>query len=213
MNGVGFIYLASRSARRRELLSQIGVPYQVLLLREDLRRGIDVDETRLAGEPPDVHVMRVAQAKAESAARQIPARGLTRAPVLGADTSVVVGDETLGKPASADDAANMLGRLSGCRHQVLTAVAVVYGDRLETALSFSEVEFRELSQADIQHYIESGEPFDKAGAYAIQGKAAIFARTIEGSYSGIMGLPLFETAELLRRVGIDAMSLRGRSHA
>jgi septum formation protein len=213
MNGAGFIYLASRSARRRELLAQIGVPYQVLLLREDLRRGIDVDEARLAEEPPDEHVLRVAKAKALAAARQIPARALTRAPVLGADTSVVLGDDTLGKPASAEDAASMLERLSGCAHQVLTAVAVVYGDRMETAISFSEVEFRELSEFDIQRYIESGEPFDKAGAYAIQGKAAVFARRIEGSYSGIMGLPLYETAELLRHFGIDPISLRGRGHA
>jgi septum formation protein len=212
MNAAGFIYLASRSARRRELLAQIGVPYQILLLREDMRRGADVDETRLAGESPRAHVMRVAQDKAVAAWRQIPARALSRAPVLGADTSVVLGDDAFGKPSSVDDAVRMLACLSGRSHQVLTAVAIVQGERIETALSFSEVEFRELSRLDIERYVESGESFDKAGAYAIQGKAAVFARRIEGSYSGIMGLPLFETAELLRHFGIDAISLRTRSH-
>jgi septum formation protein len=208
------IYLASRSSRRRELLAQIGVPYHILLLREDLRRGADVDESRLPGESPSAHVERVARAKAETGWRQLVARALARAPVLGADTSVVLGDEIFGKPTGTADAVRMLASLAGRTHQVLTAVAIAYGERMETALSCSEVEFRELSDAEIERYAASGEPLDKAGAYAIQGKAAMFTRCIAGSYSGIMGLPLFETTELLRRFGFDvASSLRLRGHA
>jgi septum formation protein len=209
----GPIYLASRSLRRRELLAQIGVPYQILLLREDLRRGVDVDETRLADESPGDHVMRVAQEKAAVGWRQLVARGTPPRPVLGADTSVVLGTSIFGKPADSDDACSILQRLSGRSHQVMTAVAVVHADHVETALSCSEVEFRQLSEAEIRRYVASGEPLGKAGAYAIQGRAAVFARRIEGSYSGIMGLPLFETAELLCHFGIDVTSsLRARSH-
>ncbi len=211
MNRVGFVYLASRSPRRRELLAQIGVPYQVFLLREDPQRGIDVDEIRLPEESPQAYVTRLAKAKATVACQKVPARGLPPAPVLGAHTSVVLGEQTLGKPSTAEDAVAMLERLSGGTHQVLTAVAIAQHDRVETAISASEVEFRQLNAEEILRYVESGEPFGKPGGYAIQGRGAVFARTVQGSHSAIMGLPLFETAELLRRFGIDVLSLRSRS--
>ena len=196
------IYLASRSSRRSELLRQLGVAFEVLLLREDPQRGIDVDEAPLAGETPTAYVMRTARVKAKAAARVIARR--TRPPhtVLAADTTVVLDGEIIGKPASARHARQLLLRLSGQAHQVLTAVAVEHMERVETALSVSEVEFRGLGADEIRRYVASGEPLDKAGAYAIQGRGAVFVRAISGSYSGIVGLPLFETAELLRRFGI-----------
>lgn len=196
------IYLASRSPRRRELLKQIGVAFEVLLLREDLRRGADIDEVLAPGEPPVDYVTRIARAKAEVGWRQIVSRALLPHPVLAADTCVVLDDEILGKPDGAEHARRMLARLSGQRHQVLTAVAVAAQDHVETALSASTVEFRELEDEEIRRYVASGEPLDKAGAYAIQGRAAVFVRAIAGSYSGVVGLPLFETAELLRRCDI-----------
>ena len=196
------IYLASRSPRRRELLKQIGVPFELLLLREDLRRGADVDETPLPEESPGVYVLRVAGAKANMAVRQIALRGLPQKPALAADTTVVFDSAILGKPEDADHAARMLRALSGREHQVLTAVAVALRDRVETQISVSSVWFRELSEADIRRYCATGEPLDKAGAYGIQGRAGAFVTRIAGSYSGIMGLPLAETAELLERFEI-----------
>ena len=196
------IYLASRSPRRRDLLKQIGVPFELLLLREDLRRGADVDETPLPEESPGVYVLRVAQAKASTAVRQIALRGLPQKPALAADTTVVFDGAILGKPEDAGHAASMLRTLSGREHQVLTAVAVALRDRVETQISVSSVWFRELSDADIRRYCATGEPLDKAGAYGIQGRAGAFITRINGSYSGIMGLPLAETAELLERFDI-----------
>lgn len=196
------IYLASRSPRRRELLKQIGVPFELLLLREDLRRGVDVDETPLPDESPGVYVLRIARAKTEIAVRQIALRGLPQRPVLAADTTVVFNEQVLGKPAGAEDAARMLRALSGREHFVLTAVAVALKEHVETQISVSNVWFRELSDTDIRRYCASGEPLDKAGAYAIQGRAGAFVTRISGSYSGIMGLPLAETVELLQKFNV-----------
>jgi septum formation protein len=196
------IYLASRSPRRRDLLKQVGVPFELLPLREDLRRGADVDETPQPEESPGVYVLRVAQAKASMAVRQIALRGLPQKPALAADTTVVFDGAIMGKPGDAADAARMLRTLSGREHQVLTAVAVALRDRVETQISVSSVWFRELSDADIRRYCATGEPLDKAGAYGIQGRAGAFVTRINGSYSGIMGLPLAETAELLERFDI-----------
>jgi septum formation protein len=196
------IYLASRSPRRRDLLKQIGVPFELLLLREDLRRGADVDETPLPDESPGVYVLRIAVAKVNTAVRQIAYRGLPQKPVLAADTTVVFEDRIISKPQSAEDAARILRTLSGREHQVLTAVAVALRDQVETQISVSSVWFHELTDADIRRYIATGEPLDKAGAYAIQGRAGAFVTRIAGSYTGIMGLPLAETAELLKRFDI-----------
>jgi septum formation protein len=194
----GRIYLASRSPRRRELLKQIGVTYELMLLRENPQRGADVKETPLPDEAPVAYVTRIAQIKAESGWRIVMKRRIPQYPVLAADTTVVIDNEILGKPEDAQHAQRMLRRLSGHTHQVLTAVAVACNDQVTTVLSTSAVEFRELTDDEIRRYVVGGEPLDKAGAYAIQGRAAVFARRITGSYSGIMGLPLFETAELLR---------------
>ena len=196
------IYLASRSPRRRDLLKQIGVPFELLLVREDLRRGADIDESPLADESPGVYVLRIARTKAEMAVRQIAVRALPQKPALAADTTVVFDGQVIGKPADAEDAARMLRALSAREHQVLTAVAVALKDRVETQISVSSVWFRELSAADIRRYCASGESLDKAGAYAIQGRAGTFVTRISGSYSGIMGLPLAETAELLQKFNV-----------
>jgi septum formation protein len=196
------IYLASRSPRRRDLLKQIGVPFELLLLREDLRRGADVDETPLAEESPGVYVLRVASAKAAMAVRQIAYRGLPQKPVLSADTTVVFDGQIVGKPEDAEDAAHILRTLSGREHQVLTAVAVALREQIEAQISVSSVLFRELSDAEIRSYVATGEPLDKAGAYAIQGRGGVLVTRMIGSYSGIMGLPLAETVELLQKFGI-----------
>jgi septum formation protein len=199
------IYLASRSPRRRELLRQIGISFELLLLREDPRRGADMDERLLADETPSDYVLRMARAKAQTAARQVMQRNLRPHPVLGADTTVVFDGRVIGKPDSAEHAAQILSGLVGREHQVMTAVAFALHDRVESALSVSSVEFRTLSADQIQRYITSGEAFGKAGAYAIQGRAAAFVQRIDGSYSGIMGLPLAETAGLLRKFDIEAV--------
>jgi septum formation protein len=191
------IYLASRSPRRRELLQQIGIAFDELLAHES--PGADVDETPLAGEQPAAYVMRLACAKAARGLRHVAARGLQPLPLLAADTTVVLDGEIIGKPDDAEHARQLLRRLSGKAHAVMTAVAVARHDRTETALSVSTVEFRELDDAEIADYVATGEPLDKAGAYAIQGRAAAFVRVLRGSYSGIMGLPLIETIRLLRR--------------
>jgi septum formation protein len=196
------IYLASRSPRRRDLLKQIGVPFELLLLREDLRRGADVDETPLAEESPGVYVLRVASAKAAMAVRQIAYRGLPQKPVLSADTTVVFDGQIVGKPEDAEDAAHILRTLSGREHQVLTAVAVALREQIEAQISVSSVSFRELSDAEIRSYVATGEPLDKAGAYAIQGRGGVLVTRMTGSYSGIMGLPLAETVELLQKFDI-----------
>ncbi len=193
------IYLASRSPRRRELLKQIDVSFEVLVLREHPARGLDVDESVHPGESPDDYVRRVSRAKVEVGWRRIEQRRLRRFPVLGADTAVCIGEEILGKPADRADAARMLRLLSGREHRVLTAVALKFEDRVEEVASESRVRFCELDEADLEAYIKSGEPTDKAGAYAIQGRAAAFVTEIHGSYTGIMGLPLHETALLIRK--------------
>jgi nucleoside triphosphate pyrophosphatase len=195
------IYLASRSPRRRELLQQIGVAFDELLTPEG--HDADVDETPLAREQPAAYVMRLACAKAALGGRQVATHGLAPHPVLAADTTVVLAGEIIGKPDDAEHACRLLRRLSGKTHEVMTAVAVARQDRTETALSVSTVEFRELDDAEIREYVATGEPLDKAGAYAIQGRAAAFVRVLRGSYSGVMGLPLVATAELLRRFNIE----------
>src|SRR5262245_43334553 len=199
------IYLASRSPRRRELLKQIGVGFELLLVREDLRRGADVDETPLPDESAGIYVLRIARAKAAIALRQIAHRGVPQRPVLAADTTIVFGERIIGKPADGPDAARLLRSLSGCEHQVLTAVVLAFRDQIEAQISVSSVWFRELADAEIRRYVASGEPLDKAGAYAIQGRGAAFVARIEGSYSGIMGLPLSETADLLQRFNIPVL--------
>lgn len=197
------IYLASRSPRRRELLRQIGVSFEIIPLREAPRYPADVDETPSAGEVPDAYVLRVALEKAQAAVAITRARRLASRPVLAADTTVVCDGAILGKPENAAAAALMLASLAGRVHRVLTAIAVTTGEVTETRVSESQVWFRAMSPEEIRRYIASGEPTDKAGAYAVQGRAAAFITRIEGSYSGIMGLPLAETAELLRGHGIS----------
>jgi len=191
------IYLASRSPRRRELLTQIGVRFHLLLFRDRPGEGLDVDEAPHDGELPAVYVERVARAKAEAGWRRLMQRNLPQAPVLAADTTVALDGRIFGKPAGREDAAAMLTALSGSQHEVLTAIALKFGDRLESALSRSEVRFKTLSAAEIRQYVATGECDDKAGAYAIQGHAARFITDLRGSYSGVMGLPLYETAQLL----------------
>jgi septum formation protein len=195
------IYLASRSPRRRELLGHIGVRFHLLLFRAEPEADPEVSEELRPGERADAYVLRVARAKAEAGWRRMLQRNLPHAPVLAADTTVALGERIFAKPADRREAAEMLAALSGRRHEVLTAVAVKYEARLETALSVSEVRFRELAPEEIRDYVASGECDDKAGAYAIQGRAARFIAEIRGSHSGIVGLPLYETAQLLEAFG------------
>jgi len=197
------IYLASRSPRRRELLKQIGVGYEMLLLREDSARSVDVDETPLPGEAPRDYVLRITRAKAETGWLRLQQRKLPHMPVLAADTAVVLGERIMGKPVDSAAAAEMLRALSGREHQVLTAVALAFDKRLAMRLSVSTVSFKSLSDDEIRRYILTGEPLDKAGAYAIQGRAAAFISSLGGSYSGVMGLPLFETTQLLTEFGME----------
>ncbi|OGA65039.1 MAG: septum formation protein Maf [Betaproteobacteria bacterium RIFCSPLOWO2_12_FULL_65_14] len=194
------IYLASRSPRRRELLAQIGVRYHLLLFRSRPDSPADVDETVLEAETPDAYVERVARAKAEAGWKLLRLRNLPLAPVLAADTTVALAGTILGKPADRKEAAEMLAQLSGQRHEVLSAVALKRDDWLECLLSRSEVQFKKLSADEIAQYAATGECDDKAGAYAIQGRAARFVAELHGSYSGVMGLPLYETAQLLDKL-------------
>lgn len=205
MNGRPHIYLASKSPRRRELLKQIGVNFEMLLLRSDPRRMVDVDETPHDGEAPEEYVQRVCRDKVKAGSATLEYRGLPVHPVLAADTTVNVDGHILGKPLDRDDAATMLRLLSGRQHQVLTAVAVAIGERIETRLSASKVTFGALSEERIRHYLLTNEQHDKAGSYSIQGYAAAFIPHLDGSYSGVMGLPLFETAELLQTVGCPVL--------
>lgn len=191
------IYLASQSPRRRELLKQIGVHFELLLLRSDTRRRVDVDETPHTGETPEIYVQRLSREKAASGFEALHFRNLPPFPVLAADTTVTLDGKILGKPADADEAAAMLRDLSGREHQVLTSVAIAHGEHIEVALSTSTVRMTALSEERIKRYLQSGEYADKAGAYAIQGQAGAFIEHISGSYSGVMGLPLFETVQLL----------------
>ena len=197
------IYLASRSPRRRDLLTQIGVRFDMLLFRAGARADPEVDESFHPGESSLDYVRRVALAKAEYGMKLINARRLPHLALLAADTTLDFGGEIIGKPADAVDAAAILRRLSGKTHRVLTAVAVHDGEQVHLAVSDSEVRFRGLDADEIHRYVQSGEPMDKAGAYGIQGRAAMFVEEIRGSHSGIVGLPLCETALLLKRCGFQ----------
>lgn len=194
------VYLASRSPRRRELLAQIGVRFHLLLFRARPGEDPDVDERALPDEAPDAYVLRLARSKADAGWRRMLQRNLPHAPVLAADTTVTVEGSILGKPDDRTEAADMLARLSGRTHEVLTAVALKHDEWVETALSRSEVRFKTLSAQEIALYTATGECDDKAGGYAVQGRAARFVAELRGSYSGVMGLPLFETGELLDRL-------------
>lgn len=185
------IYLASGSPRRRELLAQIGVPFR--------RLPVQVDEALMPGELPDGYVRRLAAQKAR--AGWLALSGRATAPVMGADTAVVLGDQVLGKPRDREDGLAMLAQLSGHTHLVLSGVALVEADREAVRVSVSRVTFRVLSTQECRAYWESGEPADKAGAYGIQGLGGTFVKRLEGSYSGVMGLPLFETGQLLEEFG------------
>ncbi|MGH8727239.1 MAG: Maf family protein [Burkholderiales bacterium] len=196
------IYLASRSPRRRELLKQIGVAFELLLVRGDPARGADVNEAMLPDEPPRDYVKRMASLKAETGWVQVARRRMREYPVLAGDTVIALDNAVVGKPGSRENAVEILQKLSGKTHEVLSAVSLCRDQTIEVSLSVTEVEFRELHEAEIKRYIASGEGLDKAGAYAIQGKAAAFIAAISGSYSGVMGLPLFETAQLLRKFHI-----------
>jgi septum formation protein len=194
-----FIYLASQSPRRRELLGQIGVAHELLLPAPD--EDAESLEVVLPGEAPEVYVQRVTALKLIAArARLARAKG-QNLPILCADTTVALGAQILGKPEDAVDAKRMLRALSGQTHRVFTAIAIGWGDKTVQRLCESEVTFAALSEAEISDYVVSGEPMGKAGAYGVQGRAAAFIARIEGSYSGIMGLPLFETAQALRELG------------
>lgn len=193
------IYLASKSPRRRELLRQVGIDFEVLLLRDSPPRGPDVTEIVLPGELPEVYVARVTQEKALAAWNAMLARRLPIHPVLAADTTVVLGQQILGKPADREAAVAMLSQLAGNTHQVLTSITIKYQNQLLQCTQKSEVSFAALSEAQIAAYCDSTEPYDKAGGYGIQGMAARFITHISGSYSGIMGLPLYETTALLDR--------------
>jgi septum formation protein len=199
------IYLASRSPRRRGLLQQLGVPFEDLRLREAPGRTRDVVEEANDGEPPSHYVERIARTKANVGWQRAGERKLIPRPVLGADTEVVLDGAIFGKPRDAAHAAEMLRRLSGRRHEVLSGVAIRWRDDVEFTLSVSHVTFSHLSAGEIERYVATGEPLDKAGGYAIQGRAAAFVARVEGSYSGVMGLPLFETAGLLAKVGFPVL--------
>lgn len=196
------IYLASKSPRRRELLRQIGVEFSLLMLRDQTPRGPEVTEAILPGELPTAYVRRVAHEKAVCAEQTMLWRKLPIRPILSADTSVVIDGRILGKPADPTEASAMLHSLSGRTHQVLTSICICHDRQTWEATQISEVAFCDLSDAAIQAYCTTAEPYDKAGGYGIQGFAAVFIREIAGSYSGIMGLPLFETAQLLQQAGV-----------
>ena len=199
------VYLASKSPRRQELLRQLGVEFEELLLREAPGRRRDVVEEARKDEPPLEYVKRIARTKASVGWHRMGKRELPPKPVLGADTEVVLDGAALGKPEDEAAAAAMLASLSGRTHEVITAVAVRWQEQLALAVSSSQVTFRKIPGDEIERYVATGEPLDKAGAYAIQGKAAAFVSHLKGSYSGVMGLPLFETAELLARLGFPVL--------
>ena len=195
------IYLASQSPRRRELLKQIGVNFEVLLLRSDPRRRIDVNEDPLPDETADAYVQRLSEEKAQAGWDALMFRNLPPFPVLAADTTVSLDGKLFGKPCDREEAVEILRQLSGKTHQVLTAVSVAFQGQIETRLSTTTVDFVELSDERIRRYALTNEAHDKAGAYGIQGYAGSFVKRIEGSYSGVVGLPLAETVELLTLFG------------
>ena len=194
------IYLASQSPRRRQLLDQLGVPHALLL--PDADEDAEALEAVHPGEAPDAYVQRVTAAKLGAARARLKRRGAPALPILCSDTTVALGSRILGKPADAAEALQMLGALSGRTHRVLTAVAVGTARRTRAAISISHVRFAPIPAPAIERYVASGEPFGKAGAYAIQSALAGWIAHIEGSYTGIMGLPLYETAELLRQARV-----------
>ncbi|MBL0418922.1 septum formation inhibitor Maf [Ramlibacter sp. AW1] len=194
-----FIYLASQSPRRRQLLEQVGVPHELLLA--DPGEDTESIEAVAPGEDPTAYVCRVTGLKLQAALARLRARDLPPAPVLCSDTTVALGQRIFGKPADAQEAVSMLRELAGATHRVLTAIAIAHDGRQHQAVSESRVTFEPLTTAQIERYVASGEPLGKAGAYAIQGRMALHVSHISGSYSGIMGLPLFETGQLLRAVG------------
>jgi septum formation protein len=198
--GTRRLYLASHSPRRRELLAQMGVRFDPLVFRGSPRHDEAVDEAAQAGEAASRYVERIARAKAQHGWNIAGLRCLTLQPVLAADTTVELDGEIIGKPVDDGDAWNTLRRLSGRTHRVLTAVAMVFENAVESDVSVSEVSFGALNDDDIRRYVASGEPMDKAGAYGIQGQAGMFVKHLSGSYSGVMGLPLYETARLLERL-------------
>ncbi|MES1989158.1 MAG: Maf family protein [Pseudomonadota bacterium] len=191
-----FVYLASRSPRRVELLGQLGVACEPL--------PTDIDETQLVGESPERYVTRLAREKAQACLQHLTVEQKVH-PVLAADTTVVLDGVVLGKPDDDIDARNMLIALSGSLHEVHTAVALAFNNQIEVVLSTTVVEMMTLTEEQIERYITSGEPRDKAGSYGIQGKAGAWIKRIEGSYSGVMGLPVFETAELLRKANLAVL--------
>ena len=198
-----FIYLASQSPRRRQLLEQLGVIHELLL--PDADEDAELLEAVHGREAPARYVQRVTRLKLAASLARRERRGLPRAPVLCSDTTVALGRDILGKPADPREAQAMLARLSGTTHRVLTAVAVSAGGPAVLALSESQVRFAPLTPLQIRRYVQSGEPMGKAGAYAVQGRAAAFIEHLSGSYSGIMGLPLYETAQLLRTLGVRSV--------
>ena len=199
MSALPFVYLASQSPRRQALLDQIGVVYRVLLPTD--AEAAEALEAVLPQESALRYVQRVTRLKVLAALEQIQMQSLEAAPVLCADTTVVVEGHILGKPANESEATQMLSLLSGKTHQVLTAVAIGHNREIHLALSRSRVKFAPMTAADIQDYVASQEPMGKAGAYAIQGRASAFISHVSGSYSGIMGLPLYETTQLLKQIG------------
>ena len=199
------IYLASKSPRRAELLRQIGVDFTELRLREAPGRERDVVEGPRPGEAARDYVTRIARTKAMVAWHRMGQRSLPPLPVLAADTEVVLDGAIFGKPADAADAARMLAALSGRTHEVMTALFVKWGQEIHGAVAASRVTFGTLDPAQIERYCATGEPLDKAGAYAIQGRGAALVARIEGSYSGVVGLPLYETAEALAQIGVSVL--------
>ncbi|WP_293778225.1 Maf family protein [uncultured Oxalicibacterium sp.] len=197
------IYLASKSPRRRELLRQIGVEFELLMLRDQSPRGPEVSEVVLPNEPAEDYVARVTLEKAQFARQTMLWRKLPARPILAADTTVVIDGRILGKPTDEAEAMAMMQQLSGRTHQVLTHVAVLHDDRTYQITQRSDVTFATLSDDRIRHYCATAEPYDKAGGYGIQGQAALFITDIAGSYSGIMGLPLYETGQLLKQAGLQ----------
>lgn len=195
------IWLASKSPRRAELLAGMGVPFEVLQFTDHFGVQYEVDESAFPGELPRDYVRRVAQDKALHAISYLRDHGREERPLLSADTTVALGERILGKPADAAEARSMLRALSGQMHEVLTAVVLITGGDIRQALSISRVRFMHLNDDTIERYIGSGEVFDKAGAYGIQGHAGIFVAEMEGSFTGIMGLPVHETAKLLEPLG------------
>ncbi|HTL75684.1 MAG TPA: Maf family protein [Casimicrobiaceae bacterium] len=199
------LYLASKSPRRQALLRQLGIEFDTLLLREAAGRERDVVEETRDAEPAAHYVERMARTKAQVGWQRMQNRKLAERAVLGADTEVVLDGEVFGKPRNADDATRMMRRLAGRTHQVLTAVALRHRDGTDVEVSVSRVTLRRLGAAELERYVASGEPFDKAGGYAVQGLAAAFISRLEGSYSGVVGLPLYETSSLLVRAGMPVL--------